>query len=137
MTVDGNDDDSRPRRLPADTTNLPAELDSPLPAERPSTVERATPPAKDQPPCDPTATPHRPPPGEHTAHRAPTPGAPADRGAARDAPIRLLPPDYVPLDPENRAQAVRALTELILSWMRRTGRTPLEPDLDSGLDEAA
>jgi hypothetical protein len=65
--------------------------------------------------------------------------------AARDAPIRLLPPDYVPLQPEQRAEAVRALTEMILSWMRRTGRAvpadPLrvvEPDHDQiDLDDAA
>ena len=55
-----------------------------------------------------------------------------DCSAARDAPITLLPPDYLPLDPENRAQAVRALTELILSWMQRIGRTQTDTDLLDG-----
>jgi hypothetical protein len=93
--------------------------------ERPSTDTNNPP--EDQP-CPP-------PPPISTLHpRRPSrdPGA-----AAREAPIRVLAPDFVPLDPDHRAEAVRALTEMILSWMHRTGRDTEQPSGPDTLDQAA
>ena len=130
----GRSENVRPHRHDSSTPTR-TELDFPAADERPSTLSDPAPTDEEQ---------------RLWQGRAPSPGpassrhpggarAPRDPGAdARDAPIRLLPADFVPLTPEQRAEAVRALTEMILSWMRRTGRAA-KPDTetDSDLNRAA
>lgn len=108
-------------------------LDFPATVERPSTLSNSAAGSREQRQW--TARPRSPGPVSlrHTARAARDPGA-----EARDAPVRLLPSKFVPLQPEQRADAVRALTEMILSWMQRTGRAAAQDgEADDDLDQAA
>lgn len=101
-------------------------LDMRASVEGPSTTTPHPTTSREQPGCDPTPTRSQP-------VRDAMPDPP-DRSTPGRGRVRVLRPDYVALNPEHRAQAIRALTELILTWTDRT-RPPVPADLD--LDEAA
>jgi SAM-dependent methyltransferase len=105
-----------------------SELDMTQPVERPSTHDETIAPAKE---------PRRWQTSDRARRRRASPAtaktttARIEPGAeARDAPVRVLAADHVPLDPQHRDQAVRALTEMILSWMQRRNHSAAVHDID-------
>jgi hypothetical protein len=118
----------RPGQAGDARTSQGDDLDMRAPVEGPSTTTPHPTTSREQPGCAFDLPPTR---SQPVGDALP---GPPDRSTPGDDRLRVLHPDYIAMDPEQWTQAVRALTELILTWTKGTHRA-MPADLD--LDEAA